>query len=181
MPNYHCVLDTCALLKRYKTETGTPRIDELFEYKDCARHILNITIPEIMAVFLSWQLKGELPQTRSKNIKELRKNFREDKEQRKFIVHNVDSYNISRSNSIYDISFGIPPSTYKNEQGKLCTKERIGPIDVLVLSVCESLKKDYKKAYLFTSDEHMFKVAEKMGIDVYDPEKISRLPFPNSR
>ena len=177
MPNYHCVIDASALLKRYKEELGTPIIDDLFEHKDCARHILNVTIPEVMAVFFSWQLKGELAQTRSKNLKELRKRFRKDREQDKIIIHNVDDHNISRTSSIYDSSFDISAPTYKDEQGKLCEKERISPVDVLVLSVCEELKRNYKNAYLFASDEHMLKVAEKLGIKAYNPEKLDELPF----
>lgn len=174
MPNAHCVIDTSALLKRYFQETGSDKIDQLFDHKDCARHILNVTIPEVIAAFTRWQLKGKhTPEKR----KELIKKFKGDREKRQLIVHTVNPRNVSRISTIFDVSISVPAPKYKNRKGKWRKKDRISSIDVLVLSVCDELRLDYKKAYLFTADEHMLKVAEKLGIEAYNPEQIDKLPF----
>lgn len=174
MPNVHCVIDTSALLKRYFPETGSDKIDQLFDHKDCARHILNVTIPEVIAAFTRWQLKGNhSPQRR----KDLVKKFKKDREKRQLIVHTVNPRNISRISTIFDVSISVPAPTYRDNNGKLRSKDRISSIDVLVLSVCDELRLDYKKAFLFTADEHMLKVAEKLRIEAYNPEQIDELPF----
>jgi len=174
MPNAHCVIDTSALLKRYFPETGSEIIDQLFDHKDCARHILNVTIPEVIAAFTRWQLKGKHPPQQKKN---LIKKFKEDREKHQLIVHAVNHRNVSRISTIFDVSISVPAPKYRDNDGKLHTKHRIGSIDVLVLSVCDELRLDYKKAFLFTADEHMLKVAKQLRIEAYNPEQIDKLPF----
>ena len=50
-------------------------------------------------------------------------------------------------------------------------------IDVFVISVCRELWATYGKSYLFSSDEHMLKVASKLAINTCNPEEIKKLPF----
>jgi len=67
----------------------------------------------------------------------------------------------------------IKPTQY---QGK--RKPRVGPIDVMVLSVVLELKTiyGYSNVYLFTSDNHMLKVANRLKIKTCNPE-VDALPF----
>lgn len=69
------------------------------------------------------------------------------------------------------------PIKPKQYQGK--RKPRVGPIDVMVLSVGLELKTiyGYSNVYLFTSDNHMLKVANRLKIKTCDPEAVNALPF----
>lgn len=176
MPNFHCVIDTSALLKRYRQEQGSKIIDKLFNHEDCARHVLNVTIAEVMGAFFRWRLKGQLG-TSDRKLKELRQLFKRDCQKNQLVIHNIHRDNISRANHIYDISYDIPAPTYRDEQGKLCKKERISPVDVLILSVCQEIKNSYKEAFLFSADVHMAKVAEELKISTCNPEVVTQLPF----
>jgi predicted nucleic acid-binding protein len=174
MPNIHCALDTSALLKRYTREPGSPIIDSLFESENCARHILNITITEVYGAFLRWQLAGSVPPQKRKELRDL---FKKDVQQHILITHDIQESDISRSNTIYDTSIQVPAPTYVDHEGQRREKPRIGPADVLVLSMCQELKQDYGEINLFTADEHMLKVAEKLGIKAWNPEQLKQLPF----
>lgn len=192
MSNYHCVLDASALLKKYRPETGSDKIKMLFNRDDCALHILNVTIPEVTGAFVRWQLDGELSPDKRAELKGL---FIADITEYKVIIHNISDRNIIETDNVWDTSIGVRqprlPNTDKQVECPKCRqpfiekishyKPRIASVDVLVIGVCLGLKKTYRKIYLFSSDEHMLKVAKRMGINASDPEKITRLPFPNSR
>ncbi len=205
MSNYHCVLDASALLKKYRPETGSDKIRMLFNRDDCALHILNVTIPEVTGVFVRWQLDGKLSPDKRAELKDL---FIADITEYRVVIHNITDRNIIDTDNVWDTSIGVKqprlPNTDKLVECPKCRhpfttpvqcpechysfiekishyKPRVVSVDVLVLGVCLGLKKNYRKIYLFSSDEHMLKVAKRMGINASDPEKITRLPFPNSR
>jgi len=107
------------------------------------------------------------------------------------VIHNISHRNIVMTDNIWNVSIGVnqpkrPTEDIVTECNKCGNeikkkksnyKPRVGPVDVLVISACTELKKVYGNSCLFTSDEHMIKVARKLGISVHDPEALSRLPF----
>ena len=188
MPEVHCVLDASALLKKYHPETGSDIVLELFKRKDCAKHILNVTIPEVTSVFVRWRLDNEITPTERED---LIKGFIEDIRLYKVVVHNITHRNIVKTDDVWTKSITPKPSFQpeiieeivcpeceKSFERKIQRrKARIGTIDVLVLSVCFALRASYGKIYLFSSDDHMLKVARRLNITICDPEAVSRLPF----
>lgn len=188
MSKFHCVLDTSALLKKYRPEDGSEIIKILFNRDDCAIHILNVTIPEVTGAFVRWQLDGEYKSDQREILKDL---FIEDITEYKVVIHNITDRNIIKTDDIWNYSISVPqPKRQAADREMTCpkckhsfvekikkTKPRVGPVDVLVISVCLALKQSYGQAYLFSSDEHMLKVAGKMGIKFYNPEELRRLPF----
>ena len=203
MPKFHCVLDTSALLKKYRPEAGSDNIKALFNRDDCALHILNVTIPEVTGAFVRWQLDGEL---KKEDRKELLGYFIGDINQYKVVIHNITHRNVVKTDDVWDYSILVsepkpfatnidrqitcPNCKYLFTQSFECPKckhlftekivnykARVGPIDVLVISVCNELKTAYGQAHLFSSDEHLLRVAKKLGIKAHDPEKLNRLPF----
>ncbi len=175
MPNYHCLLDTSALLKRYFAEDGTETIAALFARKDCARHIINITVAEVLAAFFRGRLKGML---NDHEAKELRDVFKRDRATTAVIIHPIHQGNISAIQKVYEASRGVPAPRFRDDEGRSREKPRIGPVDVLVLTACQEIKRSYgNDTFLFTSDEHMRNVATKLGLKVHNPEQIGDLPF----
>jgi len=162
MAKYHCVLDASALIKKYHKEKGSEVIEALFEHEDSAIHVLNVAIPEVIGTFFRWQLQGQLKPAQRQQLKEI---FLADVRSYKIIVHNITDRNIVGTDVIWETS------------NKKKTKPRIGPVDVLVISVCRELQTSYRTAHLFSSDEHMLKVSAKLGIHTYNPEEIKKLPF----
>jgi hypothetical protein len=188
MPEFHCVVDTSALLKKYRDEAGTEIMRTLFNREDCAIHVLNVSIPEVTGAFVRWQLDGTLnPVQRD----ELLKLFIEDIKEYRVIIHNVTHRNIVKTDDIWDNSISVqPPKQPGISRQVKCPKcgqsfsenvniynRRIGPVDVLVLSVCSEIQKAYGKAYLFSSDGHMLNIAQKLGMKIHNPETLHRLPF----
>ena len=174
MANFHCVLDASALIKKYHKEKGSEIVEALFEHKDSAIHLLNVAIPEVIGTFFRWQRKGQLTPVNRNRLKEI---FLEDVKSYKIAIHNINDRNIVETDNVWQTSIGVPAPHYYTAQGKRKTKSPVGPIDVLVISVCRELRASYKECYLFSSDEHMLKVAEKLRISTYNPEKIKTLPF----
>lgn len=174
MAKFHCVIDASALIKKYRDEAGSETIKILFNREDCALHVLNVAIPEVVGTFFSWQLETGLKPKQTGKLKGL---FIQDIEEYNVVIHNINDRNIIGTDKIWEASLLVPKPTYTNGEGKTKFKQRVGPVDVLVLSVCQELKKSYGRVYLFSSDEHMLNVAEKLGINIYDPEAVSRLPF----
>lgn len=175
MAKYHCVLDASALIKKYHEEKGSKRVEELFEQSDVAIHLLNVAIPEVIGTFFRWQLQGKLKPANREKLKEI---FLEDVKSYKIVVHNINDRNIVETDNVWETSLTVPQPVYYTAKHKRKTKSRVGPIDVLVISVCRELWAIYGKSYLFSSDEHMLKVATKLAINVYDPEEIKELSFP---
>lgn len=171
MSKLHNILDASTLVKKYRKETGWEIALSLFRHKDCALHILNTTIPEVIGVFVRWELKGEIDKGQWEILRDL---FIEDIINYNLIVHNITHRNIVDTDRIWKTSMRVKPSRGQNR-----TKPRIGPIDVMVLSVASELKTIYKyeNVYLFTSDNHMFKVASRLKIKTCDPEGVMVLPF----
>ena len=188
MPEVHCVLDASALLKKYRPETGSEIISELFRRKDCAKHILNVTIPEVTGAFVRWRLDDEIKFTERED---LIKGFIDDIRLYKVVVHNITHRNIVKTDDVWTNSITPNPSYQPQivEQIVCPTcgkpfekiihrrKPRVGPVDVLVLSVCLELRNSYGNIYLFSSDNHMLKVARKLKIKTCDPEASPELPF----
>jgi len=187
MSKFHNILDTSALAKKYHQETGWEIIQSLFRNKDCTHHILNVTIPEIVGAFVRWELNGEIKKGQWKELKNL---FIADIQNYQVLIHNITDRNIIKTDDVWDISIPIKPSQSREEETikcPQCTKEiplprlkpRIGPIDVMVLSVGLELKKIYghNNVYLFSSDNHMLKVADRLTIKTCDPEAVTVLPF----
>ncbi len=187
MPKYHCVLDTSALLKKYRRETGSDLIQKLFNREDCAIHILNVTIPEVTAGFARWALNEEIKRTARQPLIDL---FVADIRDYNVVVHNITHRNIVETDKVWNSSMGVKPGQRIIEYESKCphcqklfqgssrkNKPRIGPIDALVLSVCRALQRSYGGVCLFCSDGHMVKVASKLRIQTVDPEAITELPF----
>lgn len=188
MSKYHCVLDSSALIKKYHSEAGSNLLKQLFNCDDCAIHVLNIIIPEVTGAFVRWQLEGKIDE---KARKELLSFFIDDIREYRVIIHNVTHRNIVSTDDVWDYSIKTMPKAgpkivtaqkcphckkdYQNE--KSTTKNRIGPNDALILSVCSELHRVYKKVFLFTSDTHMFDVALKMRLYPFNPENNPSLPF----
>jgi len=170
MSKFHNVLDASTLAKKYRQETGWDIIQSLFRQKDCTLHILNITIPEIVGAFVRWELKSEIGQGKWEELKNL---FIADITNYQLVIHNVTHRNIIKTDDVWKTSMPIKPTQY---QGK--RKPRVGPIDVMVLSVVLELKTiyGYSNVYLFTSDNHMLKVANRLKIKTCNPE-VDALPF----
>jgi PIN domain nuclease of toxin-antitoxin system len=174
MSDNHCILDASALLKKYRPETGSDIITALFNRKDCAIHILNVTIPEITGAFVKWQLSGSINQSERLQLLKL---FIADIQEYNVVVHNITHRNIVYTDMIWDNSITVNQPMIKNKTGTT-PKPRVGPVDVLVLSVACELKKSYGQSYLLTVDEHMISVAQiKLGLKVINPEKVSKLSF----
>ncbi|MGD0597935.1 MAG: hypothetical protein ABSA64_10510 [Sedimentisphaerales bacterium] len=188
MSKYHCVLDTSTLLKKYHKENGSSLVERLFNCQDCALHILNISIPEVTGAFLKFQLAGEIKQADRYFLLKL---FIDDIKEYRVVIHNITHRNVEFTDDVWDYSLVAKPPKesvikYKVEC-PLCKKEYeeekkvvrkwVGPIDVLILSVCKELLRAYKNAILFTSDGHMQSIANKMGIKVCNPETATQLPF----
>jgi len=174
MANLHCVLDASALIKKYHQEKGSERVEELFEHVDTAIHLLNVAIPEVIGTFFRWQLQGKLTPAKRNKLKEI---FLEDVKSYKIVVHNINDRNIVETDNVWETSLGVPQPYYYIAKNRRRTKPRVGPIDVLVISVCRELWASYGKSYLFSSDEHMLKVASKLAVDAYNPEELRKLPF----
>jgi len=187
MSKFHNVLDASSLAKKYRQETGWEIIQSLFRSKECALHILNVTIPEIVGAFVRWELKGEIKKGRWKELKNL---FTADIKNYRVVIHNITDRNIIRTDDVWEISMPINPAQSHEEEkikcphcGKEITtyrrKPRISPIDVMVISVGLELKTiyGYNNVYLFTSDNHMLKVADRLKIKTCDPESVVELPF----
>lgn len=189
MSKYHCVLDASALLKKYLPENGSKYIIQLFNRSDCALHILNVTIPEITGAFVKWQIKGAYTETKRT---ELLGFFIADIREYNVVVHNITHRNVVSTDNIWNHSIQVrqpkgPDEIRETEcpdckkliiETKKTLKPRVGPVDALVLSVAQELKKAYGQSFLFTVDEHMITVARtKLGLKVINPEVISRLSF----
>jgi hypothetical protein len=187
MSKYHNVLDASSLVKKYRRETGWEIIQELFRRSDCALHVLNITIPEVVGAFVRWELKNEIKKGDWGILKDL---FINDITDYNIIIHNVTHRNIVYTDSVWVKSMPVKPPQLHDEEIITCTncdqeikikkrKPRIGPNDVMVLSVASELKRIFgnNKVYLFSSDAHMLKVADKLRIKTCDPEGIMSLPF----
>ena len=174
MAGFHCIVDASALIKKYHNEKGSEIVGALFEHNDTSIHLLNVAIPEVIGTFFRWQLKGKLNPTRRNRLKAI---FLEDVKSYKVIIHNINDRNIVETDNVWQTSILVPQPYYYTAKNKKQNKLRIGPVDALVISVCRELHFSYRKVYLFSSDEHMLKVANKMAIETYDPESIQRLPF----
>ena len=189
MSKLHCVLDASALLKKYREETGSDLIKALFNRTDCAKHILNVTIPEVTGAFVNWRLHKEIEPTDRENLIE---SFINDIRLYNVVVHNITHRNIVKTDDVWTKSITVKPSSQPELEKwidcPLCKKSfvlktkpmklRVGPIDILVLSVCLELRASYgNNVYLFSSDGHMLKVANKLNIKTCDPEAIMQLPF----
>jgi hypothetical protein len=186
MSRYHNVLDASSLAKKYRQETGSDIILSLFQNKDCTIHVLNVTIPEVIGVFVRWELLYEIKKGKWKELKKL---FINDIEDYQVVVHNITGRNIIETDNVWETSMPIKAGQAP-QQVIICPqckgeiripkeKQRVGSIDVLVVSVGLELKKiyGYNNAHLFTSDSHMQKVANRLNLRVFDPEAIMRLPF----
>lgn len=169
MSRYHNVLDASALVKKYRKETGWEILQLLFRRKDCSLHILNITIPEIIGVFVRYDLNNEIKKGEWKNLKTL---FIDDIVNYSVIVHNITHRNIVDTDAVWETSMSVQRSKPKRQK-------RVGSNDVLVLSVASELKKiyGYNNVYLFSSDTHMLKVASRMKIKNCNAEAVMKLPF----
>ena len=188
MSKCHCVLDASALLKKYHQEVGSDVIRALFNRKDCALHILNVTIPEITGAFVRWRLDNDIKPCDRETLKNL---FIDDIRDYRVVVHNITHRNIVETDNVWTKSITPkPPWGPEIIEPIECTKcgesferkikrrkPRVGPVDVLVLSVCLALRASYDKIYLFSSDGHMLTVAQKLGITTCNPEAIMKLPF----
>jgi hypothetical protein len=189
MSKFHNVLDASTLAKKYRQETGWEIIQSLFRKnkKDCALHILNVTIPEIVGAFIRWELKEEIEKGKWEVLKNL---FIADIENYQVVIHNITHRNIVKTDDVWKTSMPIQPTQTRDEETIKCTqcggeititrrKPRVGPIDVMVLSVGLELKMIYghENVYLFTSDNHMLKVANRLKIKTCDPEAVTVLPF----
>jgi predicted nucleic acid-binding protein len=188
MSKYHCVLDSSALLKKYHPEAGSDLLKQLFNSDDCAIHVLNISIPEVTGAFVRWQLEGEINE---KEREKLLKYFIDDIREYRVVIHNITHRNIIFTDDVWNYSIktrtkaGPKILTIQKcihcgkeyEQEKSIYKERISPNDTLILSACSELYRVYKNVFLFTSDEHMFDVATKMGLCPFNPENNPKLPF----
>jgi predicted nucleic acid-binding protein len=188
MSKYHCVLDSSALIKKYHSEAGSHLITPIFNREDCALHVLNISIPETTGVFVRWQLEGGISEKEREKLLEY---FIKDIREYRVIIHNITHRNIVFTDDVWNHSIKTrlkqgskisipqhcPNCNTDYQQEKVISKKRIGPNDALILSVCSELYRVYKQAYLFTSDEHMFDVATKMGLRPFNPENSSKLPF----
>lgn len=174
MSNYHCILDASALLKKYRPENGSDIIQILFNRKDCALHVLNVTIPEVTGTFVRWQLSGSINQSQRKELLGL---FIADIREYNVVIHNITHRNIVYTDTVWDNSITVKQPMVKDKTGTT-PKPRVGPVDVLVLSVACELKRSYGQSYLFTVDEHMIEVARlKHGLKVVNPEQVTKLPF----
>ncbi len=187
MSKFHNILDASTLAKKYRRETGWDIIQSLFREKDCTLHILNVTIPEIVGAFVRWELNGEVGRGKWKELKNL---FIADIKNYQVVIHNVTHRNIIKTDEVWETSMPVKPAQSR-EGGTItcphCTEEittprrkaRVGPIDVMVLSVCLELKRiyEYGNVYLFTSDSHMLKVARRLKVKTCDPEEVAALPF----
>jgi len=188
MPEVHCVLDASALLKKYHPETGSEIVLNLFKRKDCAKHILNVTIPEVTGAFVRWRLDDEITPTEREDLVNA---FIEDIRLYKVVVHNITHRDIVKTDEVWTKSItpkpSFQPQIVEQVVCPMCGKSfekiiqrrkpRVGPVDVLVLSVCLALRASYGKIYLFSADDHMLKVARKLNITTCDPEATSQLPF----
>ncbi len=189
MSKYHCVLDASTLLKKYHKEPGAELVSALFKRDDCALHVLNMTIPEVTGAFVRWQLGGEFKGSDRKKLLDL---FIKDITEYRFVIHNITHRNVVDTDVIWDQSIAVPQPkssadsitmrkcpnckhTWEDKAPRF--KRRVGPVDVLVVSVARELKRVYKEAYLFTVDEHMLNVATKFGIKTCNVEAVSKLPF----
>lgn len=171
MSKYHNILDASTLVKKYHQETGWDLVQALFRHKDCTLHILNTTIPEVIGAFVRWELKDEIFKNEWELLKDL---FIEDITNYNLVVHNITHRNIVKTDEVWKKSMPV-----KSPKSQARTKPRIGPIDVMVLSVALELKAIYRhdRVFLFTSDEHMLKVAAKLKIKTCNPEAVMELPF----
>jgi hypothetical protein len=187
MSKFHNILDASTLAKKYRQETGWEIIQSLFRKKECTLHILNVTIPEIVGAFVRWELKGEIKKGQWKELKNL---LIADINNYRVVIHNITDRNIIRTDDVWETSMPINPAQSREEEiirCPQCTKEipiprrkpRVGPIDVMVISVGLELKAiyGYNNVYLFTSDNHMLKVGERLKIKTCDPEAVAGLPF----
>lgn len=188
MSKYHCILDASALLKKYHEETGSDLIRALFNHPDCAIHMLNVTIPEVTGAFVRWQLDEDIDSDTRNALKDV---FIDDIKDYKVVVHNITDRNIIQTDDVWDKSVGIKPAKLRDIMDTIhCPKcgdsferkierrkQRVGPVDVLVLSACLALKASYGKVYLFSCDDHMLKVAAKKRITTCNPEASMQLPF----
>jgi len=174
MSQFHCLVDASALIKKYHKEKGSEIIEALLEHDDCAIHLLNVAIPEVVGTFFRWQLQGKLSPAQRQKLKNI---FIEDIESYKIVIHNITDRDITQTDKVWETSIGVPQPYYYTAKNKRKTKPRIGPVDVLVISVCRELHTSYGNAYLFSSDEHMLKVSDKFGIHSYNPEQLKSLPF----
>jgi predicted nucleic acid-binding protein len=186
MSKFHNILDASSLAKKYRKETGWDVIQSLFRRRnDCTLHILNITIPEIVGAFVRWELKNEINKGDWRILKEL---FINDINNYQLVIHNITHRNIVKTDDVWEVSMPVKPTQYQqtikcnhceNEIATTQRKPRVGPNDVMVLSVGIELKIIYgfNNVYLFSSDNHMLKVANKLKIKTCDPEAVSELPF----
>jgi predicted nucleic acid-binding protein/DNA-directed RNA polymerase subunit RPC12/RpoP len=190
MSKFHNVLDASTLAKKYRQETGWQIIQSLFrksDKKECTLHILNVTIPEIVGAFVRWELKGEIGKGQWKELKNL---FIEDIKNYRVVIHNITDRNIIRTDDVWEKSMPIKATQSQGEEKIKCPhcdkeiitykrKPRVGPIDVMVLSVGLELKLIYGhgNVYLFTSDNHMLKVADRLKIKTCNPEAVTEMPF----
>jgi len=172
MTNFHCVVDASALIKKYHDEPGTEMIKALFEHNATVIYLLNIAIAEVLGTFLRLRREGEItPEKRNQVKADFLKDITSNK---KIVIHNISDRNVKETENVWGESMAVP-RPYAN--GKRKKKRRVGTVDVFVLSVCQELNKKHGQAYLFSSDEHMLKVAEKLRISAHNPQAIQRLPF----
>jgi hypothetical protein len=190
MSSFHNILDASTLAKKYRQETGWEIIQSLFsksDKKECTLHILNVTIPEIVGAFVRWELKGEIKKGQWKELKNL---FITDIQDYRVVIHNITDRNIIRTDDVWEVSMHIKAGQSREGETVKCPKckeeiisprekPRVGPIDVMVLSVGLELKAiyGYNNVYLFTSDSHMLKVADRLKIKTCDPEAVTEMPF----
>lgn len=179
-----CLLDSNSIVKNYSTESGSDKIQYLFDESPSAQiNIVNFHIPEVVSVFHKLHAKKMLTDNeRDIIIDTFLKDIRDN-----LIMPYLckDSHFEEIYKNLYtSYSTPVPKKRLKYFEflGRWAVegKEIADTLDIAMLTMMQEIKGIVGESYLFTSDGHVKAIAKKMNLVVLDPEKMSFKDMPFS-
>lgn len=188
MPDLHCVLDTCSLLKRYfPHEEGADVVREIFAHpRKIAIHFPDVCIAEARWTIFKNHVRGvDVPDPRqpsatrrghyaAKIKTEQLKALEDDIVNRRLWIHHLTHRNIEDTKHITPRLFRYrePPP---GEDPEDWHARRPGPTDGLVLSVAWALHRTTYGVILVTDDRRLSHIASRhpFGLKTWIPHRMN--------
>ncbi|MEW6095537.1 MAG: type II toxin-antitoxin system VapC family toxin [bacterium] len=149
------LIDTSALMKRYKVEKGSEKIKELFEESENEKIIISIVIVEILHNFYRLHREGEITEI---ELQKLTSTFYNDINKEIIKVYDVRKVHALKSKPFI-----------KKAQSMKVIKRRTGPVDTLIIA-CALDFKDLNLIFV-SSDLDLNQPAKQENIQVLNPEE----------
>ncbi len=179
-----CLLDTNAIVKYYHTEVGSNIVQYLFDKSPSAQiNIINLHIPEVVSVFHKLHAKSLITgQARDAAID----TFLKDVSNERILPYTCDGDDFDEIHNNFYTVYKIPPPVKKKRYFQFLggwiseLKDIADTLDVGMLTIMREIKDSIGESYLFSSDGHVIKIAEAMGLPILNPERMSYDDIPTS-